>query len=266
MGNRTHHIPLFQIDAFADRPFAGNPAAVCLLEGPAEAAWMQHVAQEMNLSETAFVHRESDGFGLRWFTPVAEVALCGHATLATAHALWETGRLACGEMARFHTLSGLLTATAKEGWIELDFPALATEAAEAPAGLLDALGARASFVGRSTYDLLVEVASAAEVRMLAPDFGALARVKARGVIVTARSDEPRFDFVSRFFGPAVGVNEDPVTGSAHAALGPYWKTRTGKDAFLAYQASARGGTVRLRVAGARVLIAGQAVTVLRGEM
>jgi PhzF family phenazine biosynthesis protein len=259
-------IPLFQIDAFADRPFAGNPAAVCLLDGPAETAWMQRVAQEMNLSETAFVNREADGYRLRWFTPVAEVELCGHATLATAHALWETGRLPPGEMARFHTRSGLLTATALEGWIELDFPALATEPTEAPAGLLEALGARASFVGRSAYDLLVEVASAAEVRMLAPDFGALRLVQARGVIVTSRSDEPRFDFVSRFFGPAVGVNEDPVTGSAHAALGPYWQSRTGKDSFLAFQASARGGVVRVRVAGERVRLAGQAVTVLRGEL
>jgi PhzF family phenazine biosynthesis protein len=259
-------IQLLQVDAFADRPFAGNPAAVCLLEGPAETAWMQRVAQEMNLSETAFVHRTADGYRLRWFTPVAEVELCGHATLATAHALWETGRLPHGAMARFHTLSGLLTATASEGWIELDFPALATEPAEAPAGFLDALGARASFVGRSRYDLLVEVASAAEVRMLAPDFGALGRVKARGVIVTARSDEPRFDFVSRFFAPAFGVNEDPVTGSAHAALGPYWQGRIGKDALLAYQASARGGVVRVRVAGERVRLAGQAVTVLRGEL
>ena len=258
--------PLLQIDAFADRPFAGNPAAVCLLDDPAEVAWMQRVAQEMNLSETAFVHREADGYRLRWFTPVAEVELCGHATLATAHALWETGRLPRGETARFHTLSGLLTATAQEEWIELDFPALAIEPAQAPAGLLAALGARASFVGRSTYDLLVEVASAAEVRMLAPDFGALGRVKARGVIVTARSDEPRFDFVSRFFAPAFGVNEDPVTGSAHAALGPYWMGRTGRDTFLAYQASARGGVVRVRVAGERVLLAGQAVTVLRGEL
>jgi PhzF family phenazine biosynthesis protein len=259
-------IPLLQIDAFADRPFAGNPAAVCLLDGPADAAWMQRVAQEMNLSETAFVHRQIDGFGLRWFTPLAEVRLCGHATLASAHALWETGALPLGAVARFHTLSGLLTATARDGWIELDFPALATEPTEASAGLLEALGARASFVGRSAYDVLVEVASAAEVRVLAPDFGALARVPARGVIVTARSDEPAFDFVSRFFAPTVGVNEDPVTGSAHAVLGPYWQRRTGKDAFLAYQASARGGVVRVCVAGDRTRLAGQAVTVFQGEL
>jgi PhzF family phenazine biosynthesis protein len=262
----TQSVPLLQIDAFADRPFTGNPAAVCLLQGPADAAWMQRVAQEMNLSETAFVHREGDGHRLRWFTPVTEVRLCGHATLATAHALWETGLLPPDAVARFHTLSGLLTAAARDGWIELDFPALATVATEAPAGLLEALGAQASFVGRSDHDLLVEVASAAEVRVLAPDFGALGRVPARGVIVTARSDEPRFDFVSRFFAPTVGVNEDPVTGSAHAALGPYWQGRTGKDAFLAYQASVRGGVVRVRVAGARVRLAGQAVTVLRGEL
>jgi PhzF family phenazine biosynthesis protein len=258
--------PLFQIDAFADRAFAGNPAAVCLLEAPAEETWMQRVAQEMNLSETAFVHPEADGFRLRWFTPVTEVRLCGHATLATAHALWETRRLRPEQTARFHTLSGLLTATARDGWIELDFPALATVAAEPPAGLLAALGARASFVGGSNYDILVEVSSAAEVRALAPDFGALGRVKTRGVIVTAGSDESRFDFVSRFFAPTVGVNEDPVTGSAHAVLGPYWMGRTGKTTFLAHQASARGGVVRVRVEGERVRLSGQAVTVFRGEL
>ena len=259
-------IPLLQIDAFTDRAFGGNPAAVCLLDGPADSAWMQRVALEMNLSETAFVHTEGDGFHLRWFTPAVEVELCGHATLAAAHALWETARLARSETARFFTLSGLLTATWQDGWIELDFPANPTEEAAAPAGLLEALGAHAVFVGQSRFDVLVELASAAEVRALAPDVGALSRVPTRGVCVTARSDDPRFDFVSRFFAPAVGISEDPVTGSAHTMLAPYWQRRLGKDSFAAYQASARGGVLRVRVAGDRVRIGGQAVTVFVGQL
>jgi PhzF family phenazine biosynthesis protein len=260
------HLPLYQIDAFADRAFAGNPAAVCLLEAPAEAAWMQAVASEMNLSETAFAHPEGDGYRLRWFTPAVEVDLCGHATVATAHALWETGRLARTATARFQTRSGLVTATAQEGWIELDFPALPPVRTEGSADLTAALGARAVWVGRSRFDALVEVDSAAEVRALAPDFGALRAVDVRGTIVTARSDDPRFDFVSRFFAPAAGVNEDPVTGSAHAVLTPYWSAKLGKDRMTGFQASARGGVVRVRLAGDRVRIGGQAVTVFAGEL
>lgn len=259
-------IPLLQIDAFADRAFGGNPAAVCLLDGPADPVWMQRVAQEMNLSETAFVHPEGDGFHLRWFTPAIEVELCGHATLATAHALWQTGRLARSETARFLTLSGRLTATWRDGWIELDLPATPAEERDAPPGLLEALGVAPTWVGSGRFDVLVEVATAAEVRAVAPDYGALARVPTRGVSVTARSDDPRFDFVSRFFAPAVGVNEDPVTGSAHAMLAPYWQRRVGRDRLTAFQASARGGVLRLVVAGERVRIAGQAVTVLEGEL
>lgn len=259
--------PLLQIDAFTARAFTGNPAAVCLLDGPAEPAWMQSVAQEMNLSETAFAYPEGDGFRLRWFTPAVEVELCGHATLATAHALWETGRLPRAATARFQTPSGLLTAEWQDGWIELDFPATPPVACEAPAGLLDALGLQAArFVGRSRFDVLVEVGSAAEVRGLIPDYTALARVPVRGIIVTAASDEPGCDFVSRFFAPAVGVDEDPVTGSAHSALTPYWSTRLGGEAFVARQLSARGGELRVRLAGERVRIAGQAVTVLVGEL
>ena len=200
-------LPLLQIDAFTAHAFKGNPAAVCLLDGPADPVWMQSVAQEMNLSETAFVHPEGDGFHLRWFTPAVEVELCGHATLATAHALWETGRLPRGTAARFLTMSGLLTAEWKDGWIELDFPATPPDVCEAPAGLLDALGLGAArYVGRSRFDVLVEVDLASEVRGLLPDYTALARVPVRGVIVTAVSDEPECDFVSRFFAPAVGVN------------------------------------------------------------
>jgi PhzF family phenazine biosynthesis protein len=260
------NLPLYQIDAFTDRAFAGNPAAVCILDAPADAAWMQAVASEMNLSETAFVHPEGDGYRLRWFTPAVEVDLCGHATLATAHALWETGRLARTATARFQTRSGLVTATAQEGWIELDFPALPPVQTEASAALAAALGARAVWVGRSRFDALVEVATAAEVRALAPDFGALRAVDVRGTIVTARSDDPRFDFVSRFFAPAAGVNEDPVTGSAHSVLTPFWSAKLGKERMTGFQASARGGVVRVRMAGDRVRIGGQAVTVLAGEL
>jgi PhzF family phenazine biosynthesis protein len=258
--------PLYQIDAFTDRPFAGNPAAVCLLDGPADAAWMQAVAREMNLSETAFVHAEGDGYRLRWFTPAVEVDLCGHATVATAHALWETGRLPRSAVARFETRSGLVTAVWQEGWIELDFPSLPARPAEAPAGLVAALGARPVWTGMSRFDALVEVASAAEVRKLAPDFAALRAVDVRGTIVTARADDPRYDFVSRFFAPAVGVNEDPVTGSAHSVLTPFWAARLGKDAMTGFQASARGGVVRVRMARERVRVGGQAVTVLTGEL
>ena len=259
-------LPLFQIDAFTDRAFSGNPAAVCLLDAPADAAWMQAVAAEMNLSETAFAHPAGDGYGLRWFTPAVEVDLCGHATAATAHALWETGRLARTATARFQTRSGLLTATSQEGWIELDFPSLPPLPAEPAAGLIAALGARPVWVGRSRFDFLVEVAAEAELRALAPDFRALRAVDVRGTIVTARSADPRFDFVSRFFAPAAGVNEDPVTGSAHSALAPFWSAKLGKERMTGFQASARGGVVRVRMAGERVRIGGQAVTVLAGEL
>lgn len=256
-----------QVDAFTDRPFAGNPAAVCVLPGPADERWMQDVAREMNLSETAFLHPEPDGWRLRWFTPQVEVALCGHATLASAHVLWEDGRLPTKEQARFHTRSGLLTARRAGAWIELDFPAMPPVACGAPADLARALGVAASgFVGSNDMDFLVEVDSAETVRRLRPDFTLLRGVTARGVIVTARADRPEYDFVSRFFAPAVGVDEDPVTGSAHCCLGPFWAGRLGKPSLTGHQASARGGVVRVRHAGARVLLGGQAVTVLTGEL
>lgn len=258
-------LPLFHIDAFTDHAFAGNPAAVCLLEREMEDGWLQAVAREMNLSETAFLLRGDDGFHLRWFTPLVEVDLCGHATLASAHFLWQEHHLKPKEVARFHTRSGLLTATQRAPWIELDFPAKPTQPAAAPAGLAAALGATAVALGRSEYDYVVELASEAEVRALEPDFRALRVVNARGVIVTA-AGQGEYDFISRFFGPAVGIDEDPVTGSAHCALGPYWAQRLGKSSFLAYQASARGGVVRVEVAGDRVRLGGQAVTVSRGEL
>lgn len=259
-------LPIVQVDAFTDTPFAGNPAAVCLLSAPRDEGWMQSVAREMNLSETAFLHPHNGGYGLRWFTPGTEVALCGHATLASAHVLWQDRHLASGAEARFHTASGLLTARQRGDWIELDFPATRAEPADPPAGLLDALGVRSERVCRSRFDYLVEVEHEAAVRGLAPDFIALARVEARGVMVTSRATAAPFDFVSRFFAPRAGVNEDPVTGSAHCALAPFWAERLGRPELLAYQASPRGGVVRVRVAGDRVLLGGQAVTVLRGEL
>jgi PhzF family phenazine biosynthesis protein len=255
-----------QVDAFTDMPFAGNPAAVCLLPAPRDEGWMQNVAREMNLSETAFLVRQADGYSLRWFTPSVEVALCGHATLASAHVLWEEGHLPSVQPARFHTKSGLLTGERAGAWIELDFPAKREEPAPAPTGLVDALGVTPKYVGRNQFDYLVEVDREATVRRLAPNHTALATLPVRGVIVTSRADSPGYDFVSRFFAPGSGVPEDPVTGSAHCALGPYWQSRLGKSDLVAYQASPRGGVVRVRVAGERVKLGGKAVTVLRGEL
>ena len=260
---------IFQVDAFTDRPFAGNPAGVCLLPAGspfADEAWMQAVAREMNLSETAFLVPAADGFGLRWFTPAVEVDLCGHATLASAWVLFEQGLLAAGRQARFHTRSGLLSARRREGWIELDFPAEPAARAEAPEELLEALEVKTRFVGRNRFDYLVEVDSERIVRGLAPDLRRLASLKERGVMVTSRSDSPQYDFVSRFFAPGAGIDEDPVTGSAHCCLGPFWGDRLGKKELTGYQASARGGVVRVALAGERVLLYGQAVTVLRGEL
>jgi PhzF family phenazine biosynthesis protein len=257
------------IDAFADRPFAGNPAAVCVTAAPLDEGAMRLLAREMNLSETAFLHAVPGGFSLRWFTPAVEVALCGHATLAAAHALWTGGVLGAGEAARFHTLSGELVARKDGDWIELNFPALPGEAVTVPPGLFEGLGvaeAAVKVVRRTTHDFLVELADEAAVRGLRPDFGRLAAVPGRGVIVTARAETPGYDFVSRFFAPNAGVNEDPVTGSAHCALGPYWRERLGRDEFTAYQASERGGVVKVAVRGGRVLLRGQAVTVSRVEL
>lgn len=259
-------LKIVQVDAFTDRPFAGNPAAVCIVDAPRDPQWMQSVAREMNLSETAFLSGRPDSFNLRWFTPAAEVDLCGHATLATAHVLWSDEHLPAGATARFHTRSGVLTADRRGDWIELDFPAQTAAPHDPPPGLLAALGVRPQFVGKNKTDFLIEVASEQDVRALAPDFGQFRDLPIRGVIVTSRSATSGVDFVSRFFAPGVGVDEDPVTGSAHCALAPHWAPRLGKDEMVGYQASARGGTVRVRVAGDRVKLAGQAVTVLRGEL
>jgi PhzF family phenazine biosynthesis protein len=257
---------IYQVDSFTNRAFAGNPAAVCILPAPAPETWMHNVAREMNLSETSYLVPREDGFHLRWFTPTVEVALCGHATLASAHILWETGVLRPDEQARFHTLSGLLTADRKGDWIELDFPAKPEEHATPWDELVRGLGITPRYVGKSQFDYLVEADSEQTVRSLTPDFNLLKQTKARGVIVTARAEGGEFDFVSRFFAPGAGVDEDPVTGSSHCVLGPFWAKRLGKTEFLAYQASARGGVVRVQLAGNRVKLGGEAVTVMRGEL
>jgi PhzF family phenazine biosynthesis protein len=257
---------IHQVDAFTDRPFRGNPAAVCILERPAPEQWMQSVALEMNLSETAFVHPSGDAWGLRWFTPAVEVELCGHATLAAAHVLWETQKLLADAIARFDTKSGRLTAARHGTQIELDFPARQAVIGDPPPGLIDALGVRAVQVARSRYDWLVEVETEADVVGCKPDFTRLKQVEARGIMITSRSSDPAFDIVSRFFAPASGIDEDPVTGSAHCTLAPWWSTKLQRRELVARQASARGGTLHVAVAGDRVKLAGGAVTVLRGEL
>jgi PhzF family phenazine biosynthesis protein len=256
-----------QVDAFTEKPFAGNPAAVCILAHAADDAWMRDVAREMNLSETAFLKKRDDGgYDLRWFTPAVEVVLCGHATLASAHVLWEDGHLNPDAQARFHTKSGVLTAKRRGDWIEMDFPTVPEEPAPAPPELVQALGARPQYAGKNKFDYLIEVASEAEVRALKPDHAQLRQIPARGVMVTSRASSENFDFVSRFFAPGSGIDEDPVTGSAHCCLAPYWAKKLTKSHLLAYQASLRGGTVRMQVEGNRVKLAGHAITVLRGEL
>jgi len=256
------------VDAFTDQPFRGNPAAVCVMSGPADDRWMQEVAREMNLSETAFLHPVEGGFALRWFTPTVEVDLCGHATLASAHVLWQDGHLGPGETARFHTRSGVLTADRHGGEIVMDFPATPPLECARPSGLAEALGVIGyRWVGETRFDLLVEVDGEATVRALEPDLNALGRIERRGIIVTALADEGQpYDFVSRFFAPAAGVPEDPVTGSAHCALAPYWRSRIPGERLVGYQASARGGMVTMTSSGDRVLIGGAAVTVYRAAM
>jgi len=257
---------IIQIDAFTDQPFKGNPAAVCVLSRQRNEAWMQNVAREMNLSETAFLEKREDGFNLRWFTPSVEVELCGHATLASAHALWEIGYISLKDQARFFTKSGLLTAEFKDGWIKMDFPSEPETAVSPPEDLSKALGVSIKYAGRNRFDYLVEVYSEKILRQINPDFALLATIPIRGVIVTSPSSSGEYDFVSRFFAPQVGVNEDPVTGSAHCCLGPYWGAKLGKNEMVGYQASSRGGIITVCMAKDRVYLSGQAVTVLHGEL
>ncbi len=259
-------VTVFQVDAFTDKPFAGNPAGVCLLREPRGDRWMQDVAAEMNVSETAFLLTQDGGYNLRWFTPTVEVDLCGHATLASAHVLWEQGLLRPHDQARFHTRSGLLSATRQGDRIEMDFPAEPAGKVSPPAELVDALGITPVFVGKSRSNHLVELDSEQAVRDVQPDLLRLARLPGGNVMVTARADSNAFDFVSRYFAPACGIDEDPVTGSAHCCLGPHWQARLNRDSFVAYQASRRGGIVHVRVSGDRVLLGGQAVTIFRAEL
>lgn len=254
-----------QVDAFTNIPFAGNPAAVCILSAPADDQWMQSVAQEMNLSETAFLLKEKDGYGLRWFTPSTEVDLCGHATLASAHLLWEDGHLSPTETAQFYTRSGLLTAKRDGDWIELNFPANPSVSINLPPNLDTALNAEIKSVSQNSLGYLVELNSETTVRELSPNFALLKTFPVHGVIVTSVSQSD-YQFVSRFFAPSIGINEDPVTGSAHCCLGPYWRDRLDRDEFLAFQASPRGGVVKVTCVGDRVLLGGQAITVMRGEL
>lgn len=255
--------PIALIDAFASAPFEGNQAAVCLLDGDKPEGWMQQVAAEMNLSETAFLTKMEDGYALRWFTPKAEVDLCGHATLAAAHFLYEQGLLEQDATARFHTRSGLLTASRGEAGIRLDFPAEPVEQAVAPEELIQALGLIPRFVGRNRMGYLVEVDSESTVRTLKPDLALLGALPVQAVMVTSRGSA--YDFVSRVFLPAIGIDEDPVTGSAHCALAPYWQRRLRKDELLAYQASRRGGELRLKLGQDRVFITGKAITIMNGR-
>ena len=257
---------LHVVDAFTGYPFRGNPAAVCILEGPADPGWMQEVAAELKHSETAFVHPAANGWNLRWFTPSQEVELCGHATLAAAFVLWKTGRVHQGSQISFETLSGLLSARQDGAWISLDFPAEPAQTVPPIPGLHEALGAAPVFTGKNRFDLLVELPAAADVCDCEPDMAALAALPARGIIVTAISDLPDVDFVSRFFAPAVGIPEDPVTGSAHCCLGPYWGAKLGKTELAGFQCSARGGTVKISLEGDRVILAGHVFPVFSGTL
>jgi PhzF family phenazine biosynthesis protein len=263
-------VPLYQIDAFSREAFGGNPAAVCLLEREADSTWMQRVAAEMNLAETAFVVPGASAFGLRWFTPTVEVALCGHATLASAHALWETGRVPVASRIAFETQSGILTAERDGDLVAIELPSRPVVACPVPPRLSEAIGVEPRVIGETTPgiahgNLLVELENEAAVRSLTPRFDTLRQIPA-GVIVTARADTAPYDFVSRYFAAPYGIDEDPVTGSAHCSLGPYWAPKLGKTTFLAWQASPRGGELRVTLRGDRVRLAGHAVTVLRGEL
>jgi predicted PhzF superfamily epimerase YddE/YHI9 len=258
-------LPFDLVDAFTAEPFAGNPAAVYLLERWPPDDWLQRVAREMNQSETAFLVSNAASYDLRWFTPLVEVDLCGHATLAAAHSLWQRG-VATGRQISFSTRSGVLTAVRAGAAIELDFPLLPESPVTEPPGLGAAVGLQPLYVGQSRHDLIVEASSDAIIRQLRPDFTRLAQVATRGVIVTARTSDTAFDFVSRFFAPAAGINEDPATGSAHCVLADFWRKRLNKSAFRAYQASPRGGVISVRIDGERAILGGQAVTVARGEL
>ena len=259
---------LVQVDSFTKQPFKGNPAAVCVLESAKEDLWMQSVANEMNLSETAFLLKQDRGYSLRWFTPTTEVPLCGHATLASAHVLWTEGYASTGQAIDFQTKSGLLTAKYKDDWIELDFPASRSQDIPPITKLQDALGVAIKTFAYNSLGYLVEINSAQQVEQLKPNFALIKQLPVSNVIVTSLAEASSdYDFVSRFFAPGLGIDEDPVTGAAHCCLAPYWRDRLHQDEFMAYQASSRGGEIKVYYNGGdRVLLQGQAVTVMRGEL
>ena len=259
---------IIQVDAFTDRPFKGNPAAVCVLETAKDDLWMQSVAQEMNLSETAFLLKQEQNYHLRWFTPTTEVPLCGHATLASAHVLWTEGYASTGQGINFETKSGLLTAQYQDNWIELNFPVNRSQEIPPITKLQDALGVGIKTFAYNSLGYLVEVANHQQVEQIKPNFTLIKQLPISNLIVTSLADaNSDYDFVSRFFAPGLGIDEDPVTGAAHCCLAPYWRDRLHQDSFLAYQASDRGGVVKVGYDGGdRVFLQGQAVTVMRGEL
>ena len=256
----------FVVDAFTNRPFTGNPAAVVPLDRWRDKVWLQNVAMEMNLSETAFLVPNADGLDLRWFTPKVEVDLCGHATLASAMVLSHLGKLSDGAEVNYSTRSGILKAFHSGTHFQLDFPLKPEEKAAPPIGLIEALHIQPVYIGRNQFDYLVEVDSDMTLRAISPDFKQLSTVDCRGIIVTARSDDRQFDFVSRFFAPAAGVDEDPVTGSAHCCLAHFWGRRLGKKTLAGFQASRRGGIVSVELRGDRVILGGEAVIIAKGHL
>ena len=262
----VERMEIYQVDAFTNQPYKGNPAAVCILNESKEDKWMYNVAEEMSLPETAFIHKKEGKYNLRWFTPTHEVDLCGHATLASAKVLWETENAKREENIDFHTKSGVLTAKSKGDWIELDFPIEAEKEVDPPEKLIKALDVKPKYVGKNRMDYLIEVDNKEIIQKIKPDFRMLKEVDARGIIVTSKANSNRYDFVSRFFAPAIGIDEDPVTGSAHCCLAPYWKKRLNKNQFTAYQASNRGGTIKIKLGKERVYLSGQAVIIMEGNL
>ncbi|KAA3635091.1 MAG: PhzF family phenazine biosynthesis protein [Calditrichaeota bacterium] len=260
------NLTLYQVDAFTSKPFSGNPAAVCITEIALDEKLMQQIAMENNLSETAFLYPEKNGYNLRWFTPAVEVELCGHATLASAHIIWEVNKFPHDKEISFYTQSGELNAAYTKDGIQLDFPSKEAEEVAAPDRLLEALGVNAVYIGKSKFDYLVELNSADEIRNCNPNFSELKKLQVRGIMITAKSDENRYDFISRFFAPGAGVDEDPVTGSAHCTLTPYWAKKMNKSVLRAYQASKRGGELLVRFNGERTNLIGNAVTMMKFEL
>lgn len=263
---RNKSIEIIQIDAFTSEPYKGNPAAVCLMKGPGNEKWMKLVAREMNLSETAFLYPIKGGYHLRWLTPKSEVDLCGHATLATAHFLYENGHAPIDQPISFKTRVGWVSATKDGDFITLDFPVNRPKKIKAPSALLKALGVKADYVGTYPNAYLVELSSAKAVRELKPDLKALEKLNVLKVCVTAKSDSKKYDFISRLFAPKLGIPEDPVNGNSHTALIPYWCNLLNKSKLRSYYASERGGELFVRLDSDRVKISGKAVTAMRASL